>query len=501
MQTIRKLLILLSIFILSVNGSIHSQEKKIDFTSQWDTVRVLKNPNKGWYHHLLDNGITKYAIKDDSIFASFPGMDHIYLRLAWSYLEPKEGEFDWSYIDRVVEKYVPRGYKISFRISCSETGKYPGSVGEQVDGVQYATPSWVEKAGAKGTITAKGKSWVPEWDDPVFLAKLDQFHKAFAARYDSKPWVSYVDIGSIGDWGEGHTAFTTKVPPTVSEAKAHIDLHLKNYKKSILVVNDELLFWGKPDTDKKTILSYLESKGLTLRDDGILVGWWVKNVPKVLDSYTVLHPELFDPLYLKKPIVLEFQHYGSVKNDGNWLGKNGETIIPGLKVSGADILCGAIKTMHATYIGYHGYAEDWLKDNPDLTKCLANLCGYWYFPVKATIPGKMVIGENFISIEWLNKGVAPAYNVFTLILHFEAKKPENSFDLFLEDSGNKNWLPDIVKVERYLIAIPPKTPKGQYKLSFKLVDQANEMNQDIQLGLKEKAIGNQGFIYLGNVSF
>ena len=68
--------------------------KELSFTEQWDTVRVLKNPHKGWYHHLLDNGIGKYSIKDDALFYSFPGMDHLYLRLCWSYLEPEEGKFD-----------------------------------------------------------------------------------------------------------------------------------------------------------------------------------------------------------------------------------------------------------------------------------------------------------------------------------------------------------------------------------------------------------------------
>jgi hypothetical protein len=56
---------------------------------------------------MLDNGIDKYLIADDSVFLSFPGMDHLYLRLAWAYLEPAEGKFDWSYIDDIVEKYVP----------------------------------------------------------------------------------------------------------------------------------------------------------------------------------------------------------------------------------------------------------------------------------------------------------------------------------------------------------------------------------------------------------
>jgi len=489
----------LFVFITLSCSSGFYTDRKIDFTSQWDTVRVLENPYKGWYHHLLDNGIGLYPIKDDSLFDSFPGTDHIYLRLAWSYLEPREGEFDWSYIDHVVEKYVPKGYKISFRISCSETGSYPDNFGELLDGVLYATPSWVEKAGTKGVIFSSNgtKSWIPEWDDPVFLEKLDQFHKAFAARYDGKPWVSYVDIGSIGDWGEGHTALTTKVPPTVSEVKANADVFLRNYKKSQLVAPDELLWYGKSEAEMKTLLDYITNNGISLRDDSPLVDWYVQ---QFLPTWTIIHPEFYDPLYLQKPIVFELQHYRIVKKDGNWLGKNGKEKIAGYGYSGAEIMRKAIELMHATYIGYHGYAEDWLADNPDLTNELANRCGYWYFPVGAVIPRKMAKGENAISMEWLNKGVAPAYNVFGMILRFEAGDPVNSFDLIIKDSGNRKWLPGKIQAEKYRFTIPFEAPEGRYNLMFKVVDQSNEKEREINVGLKEKIIGNQGFINLGKVN-
>jgi len=78
--------------------------QKIDLSAKWDTVRPLANPEKGWYHHMLDNGIGKYLLKDESELKAFPGMDHLYLRLAWAYLEPEEGKFNWSYIDNIVEK-------------------------------------------------------------------------------------------------------------------------------------------------------------------------------------------------------------------------------------------------------------------------------------------------------------------------------------------------------------------------------------------------------------
>ena len=497
MKIIQSLLAFAFIALLSVGWK--PINKEVSFKHNWDTVRVLKNPYKGWYHHQLDNGISKYPIKNDSIFNSFPGMDHIYLRLCWSYLEPKEGEFDWSYIDRVVEKYVPKGYKISFRISCSETGTYPNSVGEQVDGVQYATPSWVEKAGAKGTIADNGrtKHWVPKWSDPIYLEKLDQFHKAFAARYDGKPWVSYVDIGSIGDWGEGHTSFTTKVPPTFSEVKANLDIYLKNYKKSQLVVCYGYLFVGKTKIEEQELYQYATSKGITIRSDSSLVDYYLQ---QYLKTWTVSHPHYYDPLYLNMPIVFELEHYSIVKNKGNWLGKNGADKIAKYGYSGAEIMRNAIKTMHATYIGYHGYAEEWLADNPDLTKELANLCGYWYFPVSASFPKFLNRGENELSIVWLNKGVAPAYNAFNLILRFESKNPKNSFDILPVNSGNKNWLPGISKTEKYRIEIPSKAKKGSYILKFRLAEQAGEAIQDVQIGIKESATGKNGFVEIGIIS-
>lgn len=499
MQAIRKLLFLTLIWVTSANETVYSQNQITDLTANWDTMRVLKNPYKGWYHHLLDNGIKNYHIRDDSAFAAFPGMDHIYLRLAWSYLEPAEGLFDWTDIDRVVAKYVPGGYKISFRISCSETGSFPDSFGEQTDGVCYATPSWVRKAGAEGTVVDNGriKFWVPVWDDPVYLEKLDHFHEAFAARYGNQPWISYVDIGSIGDWGEGHTSFSTRITPSVKEVKDNIDIYLKNYKKCQIVANDDMIAEGRPENEVQELYLYATTRGITLRDDSPLVDWYFHNF---LHTSTLSHPKLYDPLYLKEPIILEMEHYRSVKKHGNWLGKNGETIIPEFNVSGADILRDVLKKMHATYIGYHGYAEDWLAENPDLTRELANRCGYWYFPSEVTTPEKMRRGENSISIEWLNKGVAPAYNQFSLILRFGSEDPKNTIDILVKDSGNMNWLPDKIVKEKYRITIPPEAHKGLYTLSFKLADMSGEKMHEIQVGLKQHSIDPQGFIYISRVS-
>jgi len=56
--------------------------QRTDLKGKWDTLRPLINPDKGWYHHMLDNGTNKYLIQDEKDLTGVQGMDHLYLRLA-----------------------------------------------------------------------------------------------------------------------------------------------------------------------------------------------------------------------------------------------------------------------------------------------------------------------------------------------------------------------------------------------------------------------------------
>lgn len=493
----KKLLPLIFLWAVVACSPIKSKEGiTTDLRDRWDTIRPLANPGKGWYHHLLDNGIDKYQISDDSVFMTFPGMDHLYLRLAWAYLEPEEGRYDWSHIDTVVEKYIPLGYGISFRITCKETGPAPGSVPREIDGIRYATPYWVKEAGAKG-IDRPGHgspSWTPQWNDPVFLEKLDNFHKAFAERYDGKPWVRYIDVGSIGEWGEGHTHFSTRIPPTADEVKTHMQLHLKHYKNTTLVVTDDLLYWNKPTDEVQELLEFALSNGFSLRDDSPLVDWYIDNN---LDTWSVSHPHFFEDVYPTRPVVFELQHYGHVKKDGNWKGRNGEEILQAYGVSGAEIFRNAMQLIRPTYIGYHGYAEEWLNDNPQLTNELLNLCGYWYFPVSFKISEIKNMKLAF-SINWLNKGVAPAYDTFTLkgkLIPLDSLKNPIHFEL--DDSGNRKWKPGEVVVTDYITTFSER-PEGNYKLGIQLFDLAS--GKPVEIGVKPEAM-EEGYFILDRISF
>ncbi len=490
------LVLIIALILISFEVFSEKEPTKTNLENQWDTIRPLANPDKGWYHHMLDNGTNKYLIQNETDLTSFPGMDHLYLRLCWAFLEPEEGKYNWAVIDTIIDKYVPMGYGISFRISSKETGKTPGSLPEEIDGVYYATPSWVQKAGAKGIVPDKfgPPVWTPVWDDPVYLEKLDNFHKAFAARYDGKPWLRYIDVGSIGDWGEGHTHPSTRIPPTVKEVKANMDVYLKNYKNTQLVVTDDLLYWNKSKEDVTELYDYAVNHGFTLRDDSPMVKFYIENN---LKTWSVSHPHFYDPLYFKKPVIFESEHYKAVKGNGLWLGKNGKDIIPKVGFSGAVIFKKAMELEHATYIGFHGYLGDWLKDNPELTNELLNRCGYWYFPksVKISDAGNQNIQ---FEIEWLNKGIAPAYQVYQLrgkLIPEDSSKESIAFTI--DDSGNMNWIPGQTYTESYSARFDKKL-KGNYRLAIQLYDRKS--NRPVEIGLSNQQKIDNYFI-IKNLSF
>lgn len=466
----------------------------IDLRPQWDATTPLHNPHKGWYHHYFDNHVKKYLVERDEELANFPGMDHLYLRLAWSYLEPAEGKFNWKIIDDVIEKWTARGMGISFRISCKETGT------DRIE-QQFATPRWVKEAGAQGGFYVRGKAtgpegpWEPVYDDPVFLAKLESFLAAFAARYDGKPWVRYVDIGSVGDWGEGHTSSGSGRKYGYEALVRHVDLHLKHFRRSPLVISDDFVFSIRDEAERRRMHARLMEHGVSYRDDSILVDYYVKAHSK---AFTVRSPEYFADAWPKTPTVFELEHYGIVKQKGNWVAKEGSNLRQyGEGRNGADYFRGAMEILHATYIGYHGYAREWLADNPELTGELLNRCGYWYFPQTVEVPEALAAGQaGSIAIAWQNRGVARAYHPYTLTLRL---KGSEAFECEAP-SGNTRWLPgaaDKTWREEYPMKVPATLKPGRYELAMKLT--SLEARRDVKLGLKGVLLGKDGFYTVGTV--
>jgi len=355
-----------------------------------DTGAALVNPQMGWTLHYYSNIISNYGsrLAPSDTLEDFPGLSCIYLRLPWSFIEPAEGEFNWSIVDTPAQRWIDRGMQVAFRFSCAESW------------LRWATPEWVARAGAKGYNFSPGKMredgpfWEPDYGDPVFLEKLDHFLAAAAKRYDGNPNVAFIDVGSFGVWGEGHTFSSTQKKYSTEVIKKHINLHVKHFRKTLLAANDDYAFhddrrkgmsiWEYPGQE---IMMYAFEKGLTLRDDSILV----QPPPK---HYFNAH--LAKTVWRERPVVLECQHYGASKNSGAW--GDGSKYLE------------AVEDYHASYVSIHWWPREFLKEQRELIDRINRRLGYRLQLREVSWPKRIRLDERFtFRMGWCNAGVAPCY--------------------------------------------------------------------------------------------
>ncbi|MFB3881084.1 MAG: DUF4832 domain-containing protein [Armatimonadota bacterium] len=350
-----------------------------------DNGEALINPSMGWVLHYYDNILEWYGSKlapHDTV-DDYPGLSVVYLRLAWSCIEPEEGAFNWSVVDTPAQRWIAKGKQVAFRFSCTDV-------------IPYSTPEWVEKAGARGYhfppegqpcgIDPKGSHWEPVYDDPVFLAKLESFLAAAAARYDGSPEVAFIDIGSFGIWGEGHTSSSTGIHYPASVIEKHIDLHAKYFRSTLLVANDD--FGAEPEgRGDWAAIHHAFERGLTLRDDSILV-----DAPP--EAY--FHQKMARPFWPLRPVILESAHYGHAKQHEIW--------------DGGELYLQAVEDYHASYASIHWWPREFLDENCELIARMNRRLGYRIQLAEASWPEQVrPSGDLALRATWRNAGVAPCY--------------------------------------------------------------------------------------------
>lgn len=345
-----------------------------------DNGHALANPGMGWFLYNYDDDIKRYTVNlaPSDVVPDFTGVSVVYMRLAWSYLEPSEGQYNWAILDTPMQKWVQAGKKVAFRFTTSE--------GRPEEAGGFATPRWVEEAGAKGyylkdgKIVPDGPVWEPDYNDPIFIAKLDEFLAAAAARYDGNPNVAFIDV-AFGLWGEGHTFGSTKIPYDVQTICRHIDLYRKHFEKTLLVGNDDFAIQGRG----LETLGYLRDHGLGLRDDSILVQ------PGDRAYY---HAYLSYNFWPRVPVIVESEHYGSSKEGGIW--EDGHLFLQ------------AIEDYHASYASVHWYPRQFLAENRELIQRINMRLGYRLELEEISWPSKVPSGGTIqIGYRWRNAGVAP----------------------------------------------------------------------------------------------
>ncbi|WP_138494567.1 DUF4832 domain-containing protein [Paenibacillus pinistramenti] len=124
----------------------------------------------------------------------------VHANLTWKDLEPEEGVYDFSAIEENFnfEYWKSYGARIILRVVLD----YPGEESHM------DIPDWLyEKIGEKGTWYDNdyGKGFSPDYTSTTLIAEHKKLIAALADRYNNDPFVAFIQLGSVGHWGEWHT--------------------------------------------------------------------------------------------------------------------------------------------------------------------------------------------------------------------------------------------------------------------------------------------------------
>ncbi len=187
-----------------------------------ETDELLANPGIGW------ETFGRTRDRDKNLPDWIPSTVH-YERWGWGVLEPRPGEIDYAFLDKVLADSHAAGQKLAFRVMCCSTSR---------DRPYH--PDWLEKVGCKVlTVDYEGRDGyrIPDLDDVDTLARHLHLIQRLGARYDGHPDLDHLDLGSVGWWGEWHMSGSKAGKmPTMETRKQIVDAYVHAFRQTGLLM-------------------------------------------------------------------------------------------------------------------------------------------------------------------------------------------------------------------------------------------------------------------------
>ena len=359
--------------------------------------------------------ISKDAAENGREEGYYPDSSVVYIRILWKEFEPKRGEYNYKFIEDILDRARAHSQTLIFRLMAHST--------RSCDDV----PEWLKNIIPCPERPA-GKRVKDSPTDPLFVELFLLAIRRFGERFDSDPTLDCVDISLPGAWGEGHNleAYGDDILERI------VDVYEDVFKNTQLIAQA-----GRPD-----LIRYAERFApVGWRGDGIgsplhMKDIYPEKVAKISDVWQKA-PVSFESYWW----LCEWQRKGWDINDiiRCTLDWHLSSFNP--------------KSMPIPY-EWKDKIEDWIAK-----------MGY-HFTIKSfDYPKNVASGETArfdIVIE--NVGVAPAYRKLPAYIRLKGDKGEKEI---LTDLDVREIMPG-VKEERIVISIPNDIPLGEYEIGFAL---------------------------------
>lgn len=157
----------------------------------------------------------------------------VYVDVTWRELEPQQGRFDFASIEEEnhLNEWRVKGKQVVFRFLCD----VPGSE-KHMD-----IPDWLyEATSGDGDWynTDYGQGYSPNYNNPIMIGQHKEAIEALGNRFGRDDFFCYIELGSLGHWGEWHTKFGSGIDPLPLEdvRDQYIQPYLESFSNAMVMM-------------------------------------------------------------------------------------------------------------------------------------------------------------------------------------------------------------------------------------------------------------------------
>lgn len=190
-----RILLLLVIAVLGVTIAIALLYKKESYYYK-PTDDVFYNPLMGF----AVNADYYDAVENNTL---------VYMDINWRDWEPEEGKYavDAVISHNFLEDWKKAGKNVVLRFVCDVPS----------DEYHMDIPDWLYEKTGDGVMYdhSYGKGYAPDYENLVFMEAHEKAIEALGETFGQDSFIAYVQLGSLGHWGEWHMLYTegtTRIP-------------------------------------------------------------------------------------------------------------------------------------------------------------------------------------------------------------------------------------------------------------------------------------------------
>ena len=312
----------------------------------------------------------------------------LYMDITWAELEPEEGVYNWASIDEEnqISRWRKEGKHLVFRFVCDIPGEE----------AHMDIPEWLyEKSGKAGKWYdgEYGKGFALDYNNPTIIFCHEQAVKALGEHFGQDGLISYVELGSLGHWGEWHVNYSEGIQRIPREA----------------VRDKYILPWTEAFPDARILMrrpfASAEKYGFGLYND-------MTGQPEATQSWFdwINNGGEYDQTGEKNVIVPMKDFWKTAPSGGEFTSSLSMEEMLDTNLSGTVEM---IREAHTTFLGPKIPDENYVDGYKEVLKNMGYRLWISMAELKNTAKGSR------LKLTWENSGVAPMYKEWPVYVYIE----------------------------------------------------------------------------------